>query len=277
MSTDTRSAFSTAEDVQALDNALEDVGSPPLARRALLRRAGIGLLAASGGSTLLAACGGGSEASGSTKTTTMGSASAPSSSSSTNSATDIINTAVTAEALAVTYVTAVVKKAPGTPVAKYTKVLQAVNAAEYDHYKALKKLGAKPLTEKFWVPSDFFGSNLSGVFTTLQLAEKLFVDAYLIATTTFANAGKSDLARYAGEIGTVEAQHLMLANLGAGQSPPNDIAFEEYPITNIHDVVTKLQSFGVGFGKQGSKPGGFATFAPPPAGATTHIKSNTPS
>ncbi len=61
----------------------------------------------------------------------------------------IIDTAATAEALAVTYLTAVVKSASGTPVAKFVPVLKAANAEEYDHYKVLRGLGAKPITTKF--------------------------------------------------------------------------------------------------------------------------------
>jgi len=45
----------------------------------------------------------------------------------------IIDTATTAEALAVTYPSAVVKSAKGTPVAKFKDVLKAGNTEEYDH------------------------------------------------------------------------------------------------------------------------------------------------
>jgi len=49
----------------------------------------------------------------------------------------IIETAITAEALAVTYLTALIEHAGKTGVSKFVDVLKATNAAEYDHYKAL--------------------------------------------------------------------------------------------------------------------------------------------
>jgi len=269
----------SGEDVQVLENALVDSSVAPATRKALLKRASTSLLAAGGIGTLIAACGGSSSSS--------SSASAPaatSSSTSTAGATSsspgaqiqqIIDTAVTAEALAVTYLSAVIKKAPGTPVAKFVEVLKAANAEEYDHYKALMGLGAKPIATRFWAPDAFFGPHLSGVFPALEVAETLFVNAYLIAITAFAKAGKADLARYASEISSVEAQHLALARF-ADNKLPNDVGFTDYSITSIDGIVAALEKAGVGFGKQGSAPGKFVTFAPPPADTVTHVGHTTP-
>jgi hypothetical protein len=55
---------------------------------------------------------------------------------------------------------AVIEKSPGTPVAKFADLLKAANAEEYDHYKALQTLGAKPLRTKFWAPTAFFAAVL---------------------------------------------------------------------------------------------------------------------
>ena len=109
----------------------------------------------------------------------------------------------------------------------------------------------------------------------LETAETLFVDAYLIATTTFAEAGKPSLARYAGEIGGVEAQHLALVRFAKKQLP-DDRAFQAYPIQSISGVVAALEKTGIGFGKPGAKPGKFYEFAPPPAGALVSIQNNAP-
>ena len=153
------------------------------------------------------------------------------------------------------------------------EVLKAANAGEYDHYKALKSLGAKPLTTKFWAPDAFFKPGEP--FKVLETAETLFVDAYLIGASTFVSAGKSDLARYAGEIGAVESQHLALVRF-AQNKLPDDRAFQAYPITSIKGVVAALEKAGVGFGKPGSKPGKFYEFSAPPASALTHITNKTP-
>jgi len=271
--------WQSGEDVQVLENALTDSAVAPETRKALLKRASTSLLAAGGVGALLAACGGSSSSS--------SAAAAPAASSTSTSTTtaasagtgaqiqQIIDTAATAEALAVTYLSAVIKKSPGTPVAKFTDVLKAANAEEYDHLKALMQLGAKPITTKFWAPNAFFGPNLSGVFPTLEIAETLFVNAYLIAITTFAKAGKASLARYASEISGVEAQHLALARFAANKLP-NDVGFTDYSITSIDGIVAALEQAGVGFGKQGSAPGKFVTFAPPPAGTVTHVGHTTP-
>lgn len=270
----------SGEDVQLVENVLRDTQTPAETRRLLLGRASAGLMGAGGLGLLLAACGGSASRSG---TSAAGAATTASTSSSASSSAGdiqtIINTAATAEALAVTYLTAIVtsKGVGSTPVGKFVPVLKAANAEEYDHYKALTSLGAKPLTTKFWAPHDFFGRQLSGVFPTLQVAETLFVNAYLIAITAFAKAGKADLARYAAEIAGTEAQHLVLANYAAGKTPPNDLGFMDYSIDSIGGIVSALESAGVGFGAKGSKPGKFVEFSPPPAGAVVHVSDRSPS
>lgn len=260
------------EDVQVLENALCDSPVPSDTRKALLKRASATLVATGGLGALLAACGSSSKK----KTTSTGTAAASSSGTGTE-IQKIIDTAATAEALAVTYLTAVVtsKDVESTPVGKFLPVLKAANAEEYAHYKALTSLGARPLTTRFWAPHDFFGHKLSGVFPTLQVAETLFVNAYLIAITTFAKAGKTNLVRYASEISGVEAQHLALARFAAGELP-NNLGFTDYSIASIGEIVAALEKAGVGFGTQGSKPGTFVSFAPPPAAAVISVNHTQP-
>jgi len=264
--------WQSGEDVQVLENALRDSELPEGTRGTMLKRASVSLLGLSGAGALLAACG---SSSNKTTSTSKPATSAAASSGSASEIKQIIDTAATAEALAVTYLSAVIKQSAGTPVAKFAEVLKAANAEEYDHYKALRSLGAKPLTTKFWAPSAFFGSNLSGVFPTLQVAETLFVNAYLIAITTFAQAGKSDLVRYASEIAGVEAQHLALARYAAGKLP-NNLGFADYSINSIDGIVAALEKAGVGFGKQGSAPGKFVSFAPPTPDVLTSVTHTSP-
>lgn len=240
----------TPDDVETIENVLKDTPTGGLTRRALIGRAAATAAVMSAAAPAAAL------------------AQAPA-----DEATTIVNTAITAEALAVTYLTGLIQNAGKTGVSKFTHVLKAANAAEYDHYKALRSLGAKPLTTKFWAPDSFFQPGEP--FKVLELAETLFVNAYLIATTTFAKAGKADLARYAGEIGGVEAQHLALVRFARNQLP-DDRAFQSYAIKDIKGVVAALETAGVGFGKPGTKPGKFYTFAPPPPSALTTISNRTP-
>ncbi len=244
------------EDVQRLDNVLADTETPSLTRRSLVARAAtgaaaVGAVGALGPIPSALAAGG-------------------------NSVNAIVTDAVTAEALAVTFLSGVVANAGkiGIP-SNLVPVLQAANAAEYDHYKTLRSLGAKPVTQKFWAPDQFFAS-ANDVFATIEYAETQFVNAYLIAVTAFAKGGKDSLARYAAEILGTEAEHRALARFAQGKLP-NNLGFESYKIRNIGGIVKALQSAGVGFGKQGKSPGAFYEFSKPPAGTVVAIQNNRPS
>ena len=243
------------EDLQRLDNVLVDRRVPSTTRRSLLARAaagaaGVGVLGGLGP--------------------------VPAALASSNTINQIVTDAVTAEALAVTFLSGVIENAKkiGIP-NSLVPVLKAANAAEYDHYKALRSLGAKPATTKFWAPDAFFKDSKS-VFETIEYAETQFVNAYLIGITAFAKAGKDSLARCAGEILGTEAEHRALARFALGKLP-NDVGFEVYKIHTIGGIVEALEDAGIGFGKKGKKPGKFYEFKPPSHGVLTHIKNNSPS
>lgn len=242
------------EDLRRLDNVLADTDMPALTRRGLLGRAAAGT-AAVGAMGALGAI--------------------PAALASTGSIDQIVTAAVTAEALAVTYLTGVVENASkiGIP-ASLVPVLKAANAAELDHYRTLRKLGAKPLTTRFWAPDAFFKSS-KDVFATIEYAETQFVNAYLIAITAFAKAHKTSLARYAGEILGTEAEHRALARFAQGKLP-NNVGFESYEIHSIGGIVAALEKAGIGFGKKGKGPGAFYTFKNPPASALVHLEHNRP-
>jgi hypothetical protein len=243
----------TADDVQTIENVLDDVRTPRHTRDALLKRAALGVLAVSSAGAL---------------------ARTASAVGEVDTVESVVTTAVTAEALAVTYLTGVIEGL-GTkePVSKFLPVLKAANAAEYDHYKVLRSLGAKPLTTKFWAPTAALQPD--GVFPTIEAAETVFVNAYLVGITVFSKAGKHDLARYAGEILGTEAEHRALARFAQGKLP-NNRAFESYALKTTAQHVAELEKLGIGFGKQGSKPGKFVTFSPPPASALTMIAGPKP-
>jgi hypothetical protein len=247
-----------SEDVQQLENVLRDTKLEGSTRRALLSKAATGTAAVGA----LAALG------------PIPAAMARKHGHG-NTIVAIVNDAVTAEALAVTFLTGVIENASkiGIP-DNLVPVLKAANAAEFDHYKALRSLGARPLTTKFWAPNSFFAS-ANDVFATIEYAETQFVNAYLIAITAFANAGKTSFARYAGEILGTEAEHRALARF-AQNKLPNNVGFEAYNIHTIGGIVGALEKAGIGFGKQGKTPGAFYQFSPPPATALVAIENNTP-
>lgn len=244
-----------AEDVQRVERVLTDVQTSPVTRRALIARA-------AGGAVGLAAVG----AFGPVPSALAKRTGKP------GGIERIIKDAVTAEALAVTYLTGLVENATkiGIP-SKLVPVLKAANAAELDHYNTLRSLGARPLTERFWAPDSFFEKR--NVFATIEFAETQFINAYLIAITAFAREGKDSLARYAGEILGTEAEHRTLARFAQGKLP-NNVGFETYDIHQIDGIVRALESAGIGFGKEGKKPGAFYHFRTPPSSALVHLDSN---
>ena len=250
---DDRNTFA-AEDVQRLDNVLGDTDMPLSTRRGLLGKAAAGAVAAGAVGAL---------------------GPIPAAFASSNTIPSIVNDAVTAEALAVTYLSGLIENAGkiGIP-ASLVPVLKAANAAEFDHYKALRSLGAQPLTTKFWAPDKFFASS-QDVFATIEYAETQFVNAYLIAITAFAKAGKDSLARYAGEILGTEAEHRALARFAQGKLP-NNVGFESYKIHTIGGIVGALQKAGVGFGKKGKGPGAFYEFKTPSHSVLGKIENNRP-
>jgi hypothetical protein len=238
------------DELQYLDNVLADVGTSKATRGGLLKKAAIAAAGVGVFGQASAALGAVSRAGADTVAT-------------------VTTTAVTAEALAVSILTTAVKKLPGTPAAQFKPVLQAANQAEYDHYTVLSSLGAKPLTTHFWVPDALLGPNNKNLFASIELAETVFINAYLTGITVFARAKQDKLARYAGEILGVEAEHRTLARYAesvlAGKkltrhTVPNEKAFETYTIQSMSAAVAALEKVGIGFGKQTSAPGQFVDF-----------------
>jgi len=144
---------------------------------------------------------------------------------------------------------------------------------ELGHYEVLKALGAKPVTEKIWVPDAVFAS-AEGFLSTVEVGDQVFINAYLIATTVFAKAGLGDVARVAAEFMGVEAVHRAFARDLRGQLG-NDRMFmkfddpEEAPgapnrgrggFQRIEGAVAQLQAAGIGFGARGATPGKFYEF-----------------
>lgn len=167
-----------------------------------------------------------------------------------------IDIAVTAEALAVTYLGAVISgayaNATGTDAAVKT-ILQAAQYEEDVHYKVLTSLGATPLTTTFTVPASSDPKDKTKALATIEIAENIFVGAYLAAVADFANEGNWKYAQYAAEFMGVEAQHLALARFAQNESPANNQSFMtvgagvnggKTPINSVADAATALKSLG---------------------------------
>ncbi len=242
----------TPEDVQRLENVIDDADVPRYTRRWILGSAAMSAAALAAGG--LAAPSAFAQSSGD-DIKTLG------------------TTAVTAEALAVTYLSNLIPKAAGAVPSSVAKILQAANASEQSHYEFLTGAGFKPLTRRFWIPDGAFDPKAAPLI--IEYFEQIFVNAYLVGTTLFAAAGQADLARYAVEICGVEAEHRTLARSLQGKLPDN-LAFESYGLKTIDAHVQAIAAAGVGLGTKGASPGAFYTYRRPPAGTVTALANTKP-
>jgi len=141
-----------------------------------------------------------------------------------------------------------------------TRNIAAAAREELIHYDVLVSadVGGVAITKKIWVPDQVFASPRN-LLETLEVGDQIFVNAYLIGTTAYGNAGNGTLARYTAEFMGVEGVHRALARQSLGKLG-NDRVFMVYEFTDILVAVAQLKDAGFGFGEPGSKPGRFYEF-----------------
>ncbi len=184
----------------------------------------------------------------------------------------ILNIAATAEILATIVNTVGAERVSLDAVT--ARNVRAAAREELIHYRVLtRSLGAKPLTKRIWVPDAVFASP-TGLLSTLEVGDQIFVNAYLIGVYAFGAAGQGDNAVVAAEFMGVEAVHRALARQSLGKLG-NDRVFQkanrverapdapnrgQEGFTDIRVAVTQLQAAGFGFGAKGAGPGAFYEF-----------------
>jgi Ferritin-like domain len=183
----------------------------------------------------------------------------------------ILNIAATAEVLATIVNTVGPEKVDLDKVTR--KNVQAAAYEELIHFNVLDSLGGVPVSKMIWVPNAVF-KNKTSLLETLEVGDQIFINAYLIATTVFGDAGEGTTARYTAEFMGVEAVHRALARQSLGKLG-NDRAFMKYDdveqakgapnkgtagFTDINVAAQQLQAAGFGFGEEGSSPGKFYDF-----------------
>jgi hypothetical protein len=255
---------------QAIDRALRDSNTPSGTRRWLLERAAIG----AAGVAAVGAVAPAGEALASPRTAHA---------TSTPAGRAFGTVAVTTEALTVTLLTELLRRVNlNSNVPDGVKVVfEGAYAAELDHFRYTHSIWV-PTTTKFWIPDAFFGGpgntvDLTAVGNALVAGETLFVNLYLIGVTTFASQGHPKLARYAAEIAGCEAEHRVLAETLLNATPPNNVGFEVFSITDPAGIESALQGAGVGFGTEGASPGAFYQLHRPPMPPPLPINANKPS
>lgn len=163
---------------------------------------------------------------------------------------EILNVAVTAEALAVPLLGNVIEAARAGEYDQEVPevVIDILNlgnrATEQIHYDFLIEAGAEPITTTFNVPDPALLTSYDAVFTAFVALETAFVAAYIAAADQFAQLGEPELVKVAYEISTVEAEHRVLANFALGARPANDVAYEERLFTRVDEAAALLQELG---------------------------------
>ena len=176
---------------------------------------------------------------------------------------DVLDFLVTEEQLGVTFVTAAIENAPGTPSEAFLPVLQQRGDEEYLHVEALKEAGGEPLTTKYWFPDAAFGAGGIGLFETLEIVETIEISLYLIGVSAFAQRGE-DVRRAAvrrgdGHRGRPSRPRALRPGAARpdGRSVPNDVGFENFDWPTVASVRDALEGLGIGYGAQTSQPGRF--------------------
>ncbi len=167
---------------------------------------------------------------------------------------------MTEEALGVTFVTAAIENAPGTPSEAFLPVLKNAVTQEFHHVEALKEAGGEHLTMKYWFPDAAFDAGNVGVFSTLEVVETVEISLYLLGVTAYAQAGEDFGARLCAEAMGTEAVHRALVRFAQGElgkdvGVPNDVGFENFDWPNLKAVRDELEGLGIGYGVQTDRPG----------------------
>jgi hypothetical protein len=228
-----------SHDVQILANVLDDTKADAHTRRRLLQVAAGTALAAGAATPALAARG--------------------------ESPRRIVSTLATAESFGVTFLTEAIKRAPGTPSEGLVETLKAANTAEYDHVVALRKLGGRQFTLRFWIPDAAFGDGGPGLFESIETADTVELMGYLTGTTAFAKRGDERAARFLAEGCAIESEHRAIARfaqtaLGGRQQISINRSFAPWSIKTIAGMIRALEAAGIGFDERGAEPGRFYDF-----------------
>lgn len=196
---------------------------------------------------------------------------------------EVLDFLVTEEALGVTFVTAAIENAPGTPSEAFVPVLRNAVTQEYHHVEALKDAGGEQLTGSYWFPDAAFDGGGVGLFSTLEVVETVEISLYLLGVSTYARAGEDFGARLCAEAMGTEAVHRALVRhaqneLGRPVGVPNDVGFENFDWQSVKAVRDALEELGIGYGVEGTGPGRFYEYPGDPIarGVGTPVSHTTP-
>ncbi|WP_027008000.1 hypothetical protein [Conexibacter woesei] len=175
---------------------------------------------------------------------------------------EVLDFLVTEEQLGVTFVSAAIERAGGTPSEAFLPVLRNAVTTEYHHVEALKDAGGRALTTRYWFPDAAFGDGGIGLFETLEVVETIEISLYLLGVSAFARGGEAFGARLCAEAMGTEAVHRALvrfaqSQIGGQPIVPNDVGFENFDWRSVPVVRAALEDLGIGYGVESNQPGRF--------------------
>jgi hypothetical protein len=196
---------------------------------------------------------------------------------------EVLDFLVTEEALGVTFVTAAIERAPGTPSEAFLPVLRNAVTQEYHHVEALKEAGGEHLTKRYWFPDAAFDNGNVGLFSTLEIVETVEISLYLIGVSAYARAGEEFGARLCAEAMGTEAVHRALVRFAQGElgkdvGVPNDVGFENFDWPTVAKVRDALEGLGIGYGVETDVPGAWYEYPGDPiaSGVGTPVSHTLP-
>lgn len=157
-----------------------------------------------------------------------------------------IDAAITAEALAVTFLGVARQRGSSKDLALGVELvgfLRAAQCEEEAHFHFLEAAGAQPATTSFTFPDDIF-VDVSTLLRTIVDLETVFVGTYMVAVRQLAATGELDLVEVAYQIGAVEAQHQALAKHALGARPAGDRAFAQWLYRDTAEASQALVDLG---------------------------------
>jgi hypothetical protein len=159
---------------------------------------------------------------------------------------NILNVAITAEQLAVTFYTQAFAHSNRLGFGEAARLdIAATLVEEQIHEQFLAKQKAKALTNKFSFPFGRQTFEKLELFIKVQLQlETLFVAAYIAAAREFAILKRPDLVQIAVQIGTVESEHRIIGRAIGGLRPANNHAFSPALLNRVGDAVNILKKDG---------------------------------
>jgi hypothetical protein len=144
----------------------------------------------------------------------------------------VLDLAVTAEALAITFYQRVIT----TPGGLFGRLrseqqgyLRLALDEEHAHYNYLIGRGAQPLTKRFYFPASIFSFSGFPIFlAAMEAIETASLGLYLAATRRLGELGQPLLAEIVAQILGVEAEHRVIGRELAQSAPPppNNLCFE---------------------------------------------------